>query len=64
MVLAANHHHDPLFCFWDEADNFIGLSEVGKLEAGDIFYAALGTKHVAHPVGQARILVVEREGSV
>ena len=35
-----------------------------NLEAGDIFYASVGTEHVAHPVGEARILVVETEGSV
>ena len=34
------------------------------LETGDIFYALVGTEHVAHPIGQARILVVESEGSV
>lgn len=34
------------------------------LETGDIFYASVGTEHVAHPIGQARILVVETEGSV
>ena len=34
------------------------------LETGDIFYASIGTEHVAHPIGQARILVVESEGSV
>lgn len=34
------------------------------LEVGDIFYAAPGTEHVAHPLGQARVLVVETEGSV
>ncbi|QEA11740.1 cupin domain-containing protein [Comamonas flocculans] len=34
------------------------------LEAGDVFYAATGTEHVAHPIGEARILVIEREGSV
>lgn len=34
------------------------------LEAGDVFYAAVGTEHVAHPIGETRILVVEREGSV
>jgi mannose-6-phosphate isomerase-like protein (cupin superfamily) len=34
------------------------------LETGDVFYAAIGTEHVAHPIGEARILVVEREGSV
>jgi mannose-6-phosphate isomerase-like protein (cupin superfamily) len=34
------------------------------LETGDVFYASAGTEHVAHPIGQARILVVETEGSV
>ena len=34
------------------------------LEAGDIFFASTGTEHVAHPVGEARVLVVEIEGSV
>ena len=33
------------------------------LETGDIFYASIGTEHVAHPIGQARILVIEAEGS-
>lgn len=34
------------------------------LNVGDIFYASVGTEHVAHPKGEARILVVETEGSV
>jgi mannose-6-phosphate isomerase-like protein (cupin superfamily) len=34
------------------------------LNTGDIFFASIGTEHVAHPQGQARILVVERAGSV
>lgn len=34
------------------------------LEAGDIFHATAGTEHVAHPLGEARILVVETAGSV
>ncbi len=34
------------------------------LETGDVFYAAIGTEHVAHPIGEARVLVIEREGSV
>jgi mannose-6-phosphate isomerase-like protein (cupin superfamily) len=34
------------------------------LETGDVFYASAGTEHVAHPIGPARILVVESEGSV
>jgi mannose-6-phosphate isomerase-like protein (cupin superfamily) len=41
-----------------------GVEAIAKLEAGDIFYAEVGCEHVAHPVGQARILVVEQEGSV
>lgn len=35
-----------------------------SLKVGDIFYASVGTEHVAHPVGPARILVIESEGSV
>lgn len=34
------------------------------LNTGDIFYASIGTEHVAHPRGEARNLVVESEGSV
>jgi mannose-6-phosphate isomerase-like protein (cupin superfamily) len=33
------------------------------LETGDIFFASAGTEHVATPVGEARVLVVEAEGS-
>lgn len=29
VVLAANKFYGPLFCFWDEPDNFLSLSEVG-----------------------------------
>jgi len=29
VVLAANQFYGPLFCFWDEPDNFLSLSEVG-----------------------------------
>ena len=34
------------------------------LEAGDVFHAQAGTEHRAEPLGVARILVIEREGSV
>ncbi|MBL4602096.1 MAG: cupin domain-containing protein [Emcibacteraceae bacterium] len=34
------------------------------LNVGDIFYANIGTEHVAHPVGEARVLVIEKEGSI
>jgi hypothetical protein len=29
VVLAANDAYGPLFCFWDEPDNYLALSEVG-----------------------------------
>lgn len=41
-----------------------GVESVVRLSVGDIFFAQLGCEHVAHPCGEARILVVEREGSV
>lgn len=41
-----------------------GLEHVAVLEAGDIFHAGPGCEHVAHPRGEAHVLVVEREGSV
>ncbi len=34
------------------------------LKAGDIFHAQAGDEHFAEPVGEARILVIEKEGSV
>jgi mannose-6-phosphate isomerase-like protein (cupin superfamily) len=34
------------------------------LRAGDIFVVDEGEAHVAHPVGEARILVIETAGSV
>ena len=29
VVLAATKYYGPLFCFWDEPDNYLSLSEVG-----------------------------------
>lgn len=40
-----------------------GQESSSLLNAGDIFYASIGTEHVAHPIGEARILVIEKEGS-
>jgi len=34
------------------------------LRTGDIFYASKGTEHIACPLGVARVLVIEKEGSV
>ncbi|MEL6860987.1 MAG: cupin [Pseudomonadota bacterium] len=41
-----------------------GEEKVVSLAASDMFIAHEGDEHVAHPVGEARILVVERKGSV
>jgi energy-coupling factor transporter ATP-binding protein EcfA2 len=30
VILAANKAYGPLFCFWDEPDNYLSLSEVGS----------------------------------
>ena len=35
-----------------------------SMKVGDIFHAIDGDEHVAHPNGAARVLVIEREGSV
>jgi mannose-6-phosphate isomerase-like protein (cupin superfamily) len=40
-----------------------GVEHVVALNPGDIFFAEIGCEHVAHPRGEARILVVEKEGS-
>jgi mannose-6-phosphate isomerase-like protein (cupin superfamily) len=41
-----------------------GVESVVMLAAGDIFFADAGCEHLARPHGAARILVIEREGSV
>jgi len=41
-----------------------GAELTARLEQGDIFTADVGDEHVAHPLGEARILVIERKGSV
>ncbi len=41
-----------------------GVERVIVLEVGDIFFADVGCEPVAHPRGEARILLVEREGSI
>lgn len=42
----------------------LGVDHVVTLNVGDVFFADVGCEHVARPRGEARILVVEREGSV
>lgn len=41
-----------------------GEEKIARLETGDVFFAGLGCEHVAHPLGAARILVIEKEGSI
>jgi mannose-6-phosphate isomerase-like protein (cupin superfamily) len=41
-----------------------GAEKSVELKAGDVFFAETGCEHVAHPLGEARILVIEKEGSV
>lgn len=41
-----------------------GATEVHRLMPGSIFHAEQGDAHRAVPVGAARVLVIEREGSV
>lgn len=38
--------------------------KIVRLEAGDIFFADVGCEHVAHPAPEARVLVIEKAGSV
>jgi mannose-6-phosphate isomerase-like protein (cupin superfamily) len=41
-----------------------GAEHSVRLGPTDVFVADVGDEHVAHPIGAARILVVERKGSV
>lgn len=41
-----------------------GEVRIIPLRAGDIFHAQVGDEHVAHPQGEARILIIEQAGSV
>lgn len=41
-----------------------GEEKVVRMERGEIFFADVGDEHFASPIGEARVLVIEREGSV
>lgn len=41
-----------------------GAEKSVRLGPTDMFVADVGDEHVAHPIGEARILVIERKGSV
>jgi len=59
---------DELFVVLDgEVDMHVranGREDVLTLRAGDMFFGEEGCEHSARPRGTARVLVVEREGSV
>ncbi|WP_417450699.1 cupin [Kordiimonas sp.] len=44
--------------------NVDGAEQVQAMAPGDIFHAGAGDAHVAHPKGAARVLVIEKRGSV
>ncbi len=64
------HENDgaELFCVVDGVVDMRymqdGAEKCVRLHSGDMFVADVGDRHVAHPVGEARVLVVERKGSV
>src|SRR5687767_296997 len=41
-----------------------GEEKMVELQTGDVFFAETGCEHVAHPIGEARILVIEKAGSI
>lgn len=41
-----------------------GVERSQEMRVGDFCHAGLGEEHVAHPVGAARILVIEQKGSL
>lgn len=41
-----------------------GIEKNQHMVSGDICFAEIGDEHVAHPIGEARILVIEKRGSV
>ena len=41
-----------------------GEEQIVTLGEGDMFVADTGDEHVAHPIGEARILVIEQKGSI
>jgi len=40
-----------------------GEEKIFHMKPNDIFTADIGDEHVAHPIGEARILVIEKQGS-
>lgn len=41
-----------------------GMENVERMAAGDVCHAEPGDEHLARPIGEARILVIEKAGSI
>jgi predicted ATPase len=68
LVLAANKAYGPAFCFWDEPDNYLALSEVGHFvmalrkafQAGGQFVATSHNSEVIRSFSDENTLVLYR----
>jgi AAA domain, putative AbiEii toxin, Type IV TA system len=69
LVLAANDAYGPLFCFWDEPDNFLALDEVGyfvlalrkAFQAGGQFIATSHNPEAIRRFSDENTLVLHRK---
>ncbi len=68
LVLAANHTYGPVFCFWDEPDNYLALPEVGHFvlalrkafQSGGQFIATSHNSEVIRSFSDENTLVLYR----
>jgi predicted ATPase len=68
LVLAANPAYGPVFCFWDEPDNYLALSEVGHFvlalrkafQSGGQFIATSHNSEVIRSFSDENTLVLYR----
>jgi predicted ATPase len=69
LVLAANRAYGPTFCFWDEPDNYLALSEVGHFvlalrtafQSGGQFIATSHNSEVIRSSSDENTLVLYRD---
>lgn len=69
LVLAANDAYGPLLCFWDEPDNYLGLSEVGHFvlalrkafQSGGQFIATSHNAEAIRRFSEDNTLVLQRK---
>ena len=69
LVLAANRAYGPVFCFWDEPDNYLALSEVGHFvlalrkaaQAGGQFIATSHNPEAIRRFSEENTLVLHRK---